>query len=63
MRRWISWVLLIGTLSVIGFWRAIPTGAQEDEAPRCNCYYPNTGRYGVIRWGDCRVVDCWIILE
>lgn len=61
MKRLVSWLLLIAMLAVVGLWSSLPTEAQEEEAaPQCNCYYPNTGRFGVIRWGDCGVTDCWL---
>jgi|GEM_PF-1116415 len=62
VRRFAPWILLVATVSLVGVWLSAPTWAQDDDeaAPKCNCYYPNTGQYGVIRWGDCRVVNCWI---
>ncbi len=62
VERFAPWILLVTTLFLVVVWLSAPTWAQDDDeaAPKCNCYYPNTGQYGVIRWGDCRVVNCWI---
>jgi hypothetical protein len=34
---------------------------RSTTKPKCNCLFPNSGRYGVIgQGGVCRVVDCEI---
>ncbi len=61
LRRFAPWTLLAITLALVGVWVSAPAWAQDDEAaPKCNCYYPATGEYGVIKGGNCRVVNCWI---
>jgi hypothetical protein len=40
--------------------------AQEEAAAKCDCYYPNSGAKGVLRWwyGEytCHVEECWLPL-
>ena len=51
--RFAPWILLVATLFLVVVWLSAPTWVQGDDeaAPKCNCYYPSTGEYGVIRGG------------
>ena len=44
-------ILLITVLVVFWFFRK--------PKPKCDCYYPNTGEYGIkdVKYG-CKVADC-----
>ena len=48
----LSCVLLIIVLGFIYAWSFF------GPKPVCDCQYPNTDRYGVIRDGKCIVIDC-----
>jgi len=52
----IALVVLTGVIGVIG---TVASFADEG-APKCNCYYPNTGVYGVKNGDDCPATECWV---
>ena len=55
--------LIIATAALLGTLMAISMSnlnkASAGALP-CNCWYPNTGKYGVEFQCDCKVVNCWI---
>ncbi|MEW6207700.1 MAG: hypothetical protein AB1631_04985 [Acidobacteriota bacterium] len=55
--------LLISTLVLLGVLGGVPLAIAFEEAPKCNCTYPNSGKFGVKNGDNCDVVDCWIEIE
>jgi hypothetical protein len=52
-------VLIVGLAAIAPMVRADFGELEEDGgASRCNCWYPNSNTYGVIRDGDCPKVKC-----
>jgi len=46
-------VILLGYSTSLGF-------EEGSECRACNCYYPNTGDFGVLNGDDCQVSSCVI---
>jgi hypothetical protein len=46
----------------IGFSPAsVPNSSAAEAAGKCDCYHPNTGKWGIKDGkGECPEVDCWI---
>jgi|GEM_PF-3660768 len=39
--------------------KVAPNAVLSDQPkPKCNCYFPNLGKYGVTRGDHCEVADC-----
>jgi len=61
-------VISVGVSSVLAqddYWEDLGDGDDSGAAPKCNCRYANSGKYGVKgpKSGspqNCDVVDCWI---
>lgn len=50
-------------IAVIILALVIPTAVSsafhfDETKPKCNCYFPNLGKYGVTKGQHCEVVDC-----
>jgi len=54
------WFAVAVLLLTVGFGSISPLVSAEDEGAKCNCWYPGSGRYGIIMDGGCVVTDCWI---
>lgn len=50
-------VLYIGFSSISRVF-AVPCGQEVVAAHDCECYFPNTGEYGVICGAECLQMDC-----
>jgi len=57
LRLWFSLAVLLLT---VGFGSTLPLVSADDEGIKCNCYFPNSDRYGITLDGNCVVYDCWI---
>jgi hypothetical protein len=62
MRLWFSIVVVVVGLASIAPMVRADFGELEDAggAARCNCWYPNTNKYGVRNGDDCSTTDCWV---
>lgn len=56
-----SFVLLLLALA-IGFSPAsVPSSSALEAAPKCECFFPNSGAAGVKDEKEgCKVVECWV---
>jgi hypothetical protein len=57
--------LCVGYADAESQWIRLPPTDPAPEtiinpAPKCECKYPSTGSYGVVRDGTCQVETCWI---
>jgi hypothetical protein len=54
-----SKIILMCVLAVVVITVGLYVYRRSTTKPKCNCMFPNTGKYGVIGFGGaCRVVDC-----
>ena len=58
IRMVVSAVVLACVLSLGGVIQQ--ASADEEEGGKCNCWHPNTNKYGIIEGGECPAVDCWV---
>ena len=53
-------------LTVFGAVGTVQTSFADEMSP-CNCWYPNSSSYGVMRWWygvwTCHVEDCWMYIQ
>lgn len=45
-----------------------PVSAEEEEGPKCSCWYTQSNKYGVLVKfpngdEDCQIKDCWVQIE
>jgi len=60
MRR--SKVIMMCVLALVVISAGLYVYRRITIKPKCNCMFPNSGRYGVIgQGGQCRVIDCEIV--
>jgi len=50
--------ILAGLILVILIILGLYFFTRPTDKPKCNCIFPNTGEYGVIKDGECVVMDC-----
>jgi hypothetical protein len=61
MRLWFSIVVVVvGLASIAPMVRADFGELEVGGAAKCNCWYPNSNRYGVRSGDDCPATDCWV---
>jgi hypothetical protein len=64
VRLVLSFVVL---LTVFGAMSVTQTSFADSEDGKCDCKYPNSGNFGVMRWWygvwKCVVEDCWIQIQ
>jgi hypothetical protein len=56
LRLLVSIFLLMITILLL-----VPTYAQGELCLPCDCYYPNSNKYGVIENDDCKTYVCCVL--